>query len=47
MNPNTLYALIWITFAVAISVSVIATKDLTALWVFLIPAFMQDAFNKQ
>lgn len=40
VKANTTYALIWVSFAVAISVGIVVTGDLTALWAFFIPIFI-------
>lgn len=45
MKLTTVYAMIWISVATAVSVGIIATGNLGALWALLIPAFVGLSVN--
>lgn len=40
MKSTTAYALIWVSVATAVSVGIITTGYLSALWALFIPAFV-------
>lgn len=45
MKSATAYAMIWISVATAVSVGIIATGNLGALWALFIPAFVSLSGN--